>query len=151
MKKIQWRNGNHMLFESECKTFNRQCDCISTGNVWGHVQFSQYIRPTNEVTCNGATFPPGHLRDYDLKPFRLGLFPQVRKAIMKYADKGLQTILYKFRHFNGEREIIHGFVITDAQHRLLRKFVTGPTYKSQSVIEEAIKYIAEDDSMSIAQ
>ena len=151
MKKREWINGNKMKFESECKTFNKQCDCISTGNVWGGVQFSQYIRPTNEVECNGATFPLGHLRDYDLKPFRLSYFPHVRKAVMEYADAGIQTILYKFRHFNGQKEIIHGFVITDSRHHLLKKFVTGPTYKSWSVIDEAIKYITEDESLPIAQ
>lgn len=141
MKKTEWINGNKMKFESESKTFNKQCDLITTGNVWGGVQFSQYIRPTNEVACNGATFPPGHLRDYDLKPFNLGRFPYVLKAVKEYADAGKQVILYKFRHFHGQREIINGFVITDSRHRLLKKFYTGPTYKSMSVIDEAVKYI----------
>lgn len=141
MKKREWINGNKMKFESESKTFNKQCDLITTGNVWGGVQFSQYIRPTNEVECNGATFPSGHLRDYDLKPFNLGRFPYVLKAVKEYADAGKQVILYKFRHFNGERETVHGFVITDTNYYLLKKFYTGPTYKSISVIDEAVKYI----------
>jgi len=151
MKKRQWLNGNHMLFESDCKMFNKQCDLITTGNVWGIVQFSQYIRPTNEVECNGHIFKPGELRDYDLRPFALHQFPAVRKAVMEYADAGQKIILYKFRHFNGQRETVHGFVITDPNYRLLKKFVTGPTYKSWSVIEEAIKYITEDESMPLAQ
>lgn len=141
MKKIEWINGNKMKFESECKTFNKQCDLITTGNVWGGVQFSQYIRPTNETECNGATFPPGQLRDYDLRPFGLHQFPRVLEAVMEYADAGRPVILYKFRHFNGERETVHGFVITDTNYHLLKKFYTGPTYKSISVIDEAVKYI----------
>ena len=151
MKKTQWVSGNHMLFESECKIFNKQCDLVSTGNVWGRVQFSQYIRPTNETTCNGATFEPGELRNYDLKPFYLGQFPSVRKAVMEYANAGREIILYKFRHFNGESETVHGFVITDTNYQLLKKFVTGPTYKSMSVIEEAIKYITEEDALPLAE
>jgi hypothetical protein len=151
MKKARWISGNHMLFESECKTFNRQCDLITTGNVWGVVQFSQFIRPTNEVECNGATFKPGELRDFDLKPFSLHQFPSVRKAVMEYANAGKKIILYKFRHFNGQKEIIHGFVITDANYKLLKKFITRPTYKSWSVIEEAIKYITEEEALPLAE
>jgi len=151
MKKAQWVNGNHMLFESECKTFNRQCDLISTGNVWGIVQLSQYIRSTNETTCNGTTFKHGELRDYDLKPFHMGQFPSIRKTVMEYTNTGRKIILYKFRHFNGESEIIHGFVITDTNHQLLKKFITGPTYKSASVIDETIKYITEEDTLPLAK
>jgi hypothetical protein len=65
-KKIEWRTPNHMKFESLHKTFDRQADCVSIGNMIGHVQLSGFIRPRNEIECNGLPFEKGHLQEYDL-------------------------------------------------------------------------------------
>jgi len=131
-----------MLFESGHKTFDRQVDCISTGNVIGHVQLSFHIRAYTETECNGFTRPPGHLRAFDLKTWNLPI--RVRDRVLKETeDKSVW--LYEFRHWTGNRKIVHGYVITSYDHRLLAKFLTGPTYKSVSVINEAITYITKGE------
>ena len=143
MKKRVWRDGNHMLFESAHLTFNRQVDCISTGNVLGHVQVSFYIRPWTEVECNGRQFPEGHLRDADLAYFENRLPTEVREAVCLHAEDQ-SVILYEFRHWSGKEKIVHGYVITTGDKKLIRTFTTRPALKSRSVIVEATKYICEE-------
>lgn len=55
------KDGNHMVFDSPHKGFNKQVDGISTGNVMGDVQLSGFVRPYNETECNGFT-PLGQTR-----------------------------------------------------------------------------------------
>lgn len=145
MKKIKWVNGNHMLFESAHKTFNRQVDCISTGNVIGDAQFSFYIRPYTETECNGFTNPQGHLQEFDLKPFRQ-LIPEDIINYVKEASHDKQTILYVFKHFIKGRRIVDGAVLTTSNYehpKLIRKWYLGANWKNNSIIDEAIKYIAD--------
>ena len=145
MKKAEWVTPNRMLFESGHKTFDRKADLISTGNVWGSVQTSGYVRAYSETECNGLTSAPGHLRDFDLKGF-MGMPSHVRRYVLSVSqDKSV--IVYKFFHCVGNRKTVHGWVVTSTnpEYRLLNSFVTGPTWKSESVISEAIKYITEGD------
>jgi hypothetical protein len=143
MKQAKWTTPNRMLFESEHNTFNRQVDTISTGNVWGRVQTSGFIRPYTEQKCNGFTSPPGDLRRFDL-----GLFPHLPQHVREYVireTKADPIILYEFHHYNGRTKITHGYIVTTTDHKLMRHFITGPTWKSQGVIQEASKYIADCD------
>lgn len=135
-----WRDGNHMLFESGHKTFDRQVDCISTGNVIGHVQLSFYIRAYTETRCNGLTWPPGHLRAFDL-----GNWPQlpshVRDRVIRESE-AKDVWLCELRHWTSrDKKIVHGYILTDHSYNLLAKFVAGPTHKSQLVIDEAVTYV----------
>jgi len=141
-RETAWRDGDHMLFESGHKTFDRQVDCISTGNVLGHVQLSWHIRPYTETECNGFTNPPGHLRAFDLKDWQL---PQrVRRCVLDQTETRA-VWLYEFRHWRGDVKIVHGYVVTSHDHGLIDYFVTGPTYKSELVIHEAITYITRKE------
>ena len=145
MKRIEWVNGNHMLFESAHKTFNRQVDCISTGNVIGDAQFSWCIRPFTETECNGFTNPQGHLQEFDLKPFRQ-LIPEDILSYTRDACHGKQAILYVFKHFIKHRRIVDGAVLTTSDYghpKLIRKWYLGVSSKSNSIIDEAIKYITD--------
>ena len=139
-RKAVWRDGNHMLFESGHKTFDRQVDCISTGNIIGNVQLGFYIRSYAETKCSGQTFPVGHLRDFDLENWQQ-LPSHVRERVLRETtDKGVW--LCELRHWRGEHKIVHGYILTtDDDHRLLARFRTGPTYKSDLVIDEAITYV----------
>jgi|GEM_PF-2968270 len=139
-----WRDGNHMLFESGHKTFDRQVDCISTGNMIGDVQLSFYIRPKVETECNGFSFKPGHLRDFNLSMFKQ-LPVVVRQRVLSLTETN-GVWLYEFRHWAGEQKIVHGYVITSSDHQLLAKFITGPTSKSAQVIDEAITYITRKEA-----
>lgn len=133
-----WRDGNHMLFESGHKTFDNQVDCISTGNVIGHVQLSFHVRAYTETECNGFVRPPGHLRSFDMKKWRLPT--DVRDRVLKETET-TSVWLYEFRHWTAKGKIVHGYVITSNDHELLAEFVTGPTYKSGLVINEAVTYV----------
>jgi hypothetical protein len=133
-----------MLFKSEHRTFNRKADLISTGNVVSNVQKSSYIRPFSETECNGIVNPPGHLRDFDLKPF----LTTIPSGVLKYVESvsmNKQVVLYRIQHYVGERRVIHGWIVTKdwrENHGLLRCFSNGGR-KSRSVIDEAVKYLTD--------
>jgi len=145
-KEAEWVTPNRMKIETGHVTFDRQSNVVGTGNMIANTQLSFHIRPYSEVDCNGQTFPLGHLRDYDLNWFP-SLPSEVRSCIESLTERN-KTILYQFHHwlsggYWGEsKRIIHGYIITDYDGRLLRKLVTGPTYKSASVIDEMAEYVS---------
>src|SRR3990167_2144756 len=132
MKKVQWINGNHMKFDSLHKTFNRKIQAISTGNVIDDGFYSSFIRAFNETECNGFTNKKGHLQDFDLKSFR-GYLPYYVIDQVKELTKDKSNILYVFRHWNGERKIVHGTVLTTGdykKYKLIRAWYLNRSYKS---------------------
>ncbi len=142
MQRAQWRTPDHQAFSSGHLTFDRQVDLIITGNVIGAVQRSSYIRPVIETECNNRPFPQGQLRDFDLGGWNDVCMPASVRAYARQATETQQAILYAFFHWRGRERIVHGWVITSSDHRLLRSFVTGPTYKSDLVIQESLKYVS---------
>lgn len=140
MKQIEWINGNRMKFESEHKTFNRQVDAISTGNVVGSVQYSNFIRGYNETECNGFTNPPGHLQNWDLTKNIVKLSGYIREAVRKLThDKG--GIIYNFYHRSGYRRIDDGFVLTTKDYELVKTWYINRDWRAMGAVNEAIKYI----------
>ena len=140
LKKIQWIDDNHMLFESQHKTFNRQVSCISTGNVIGKVQLSGYIRPYNRTECNGAHFPPGHLQEYDLDWLNTFL-PISLKDWVRNNGKNQTMIGYSFFYYKGNKKIFIGWVITDNKYNHLKTVYARNTTQIISALEECKKYI----------
>ena len=142
MKQKEWLTPNRMLFESDHKEFNRQVDSISTGNVIGSVQTSLYVRSATDTECNEQQFPTGQLRQVDVSLWMRigGLPPDVLQYVMEVTETE-EIILYRFFHHTGNKRIVHGYIITTASYLPLRFFVTGPTHKSESVIQEAAKYV----------
>ena len=149
MKKDEWATPNRMKFESLHKTFNRRVSLITRGNQIGNTVLSFHIRAFNELECNGRVNKPGHLQEYDLDNFKDSRFsPQLRgvKDFIRREGKTKKFILYVFFHYNGNRRITHGAVITDAEHNHVKSFLFNLTRKSMSVIEEARKYITNEYS-----
>ena len=142
MKKHTWDNPNKMHFESPHKTFNRQTQCISTGNVIANTQYSNYIRPYGETECNGFTNPPGHLQDWDLtKNIVASTLPgQIREEIRQLTREN-GGIVYNFHHWKGDRRIDNGIVLTARDHKLVKIWYLNPSWKAQAAIGEAVKYI----------
>ena len=143
----EWVTPNRMRFESLHRTFNRQVDCISIGNVIGHVQLSGYIRPRNETECNHFTFEKGHLQEYDLN-WLLKDFPYYVKEFVRTLDyaESHTTIGYEFRLWRGAQKTVIGYVVTagaDAGHKLLKQWVVGRDWRAGSVVSEAIKHITD--------
>ena len=140
MKEKKWINGNKMLFESEHKTFNRQCRCICAGNQIGDVVYSGFVRPYNETKCNGTLFAKGHLQEYDLNWLLKDLPYFVKEWIRKIA-KTKSIIAYYFFYRNKERKIDIGYVITTSEHKLLRTWYARNDCKTESALDEAVRYI----------
>jgi hypothetical protein len=146
MKTITWDNPNKMHFESPHKTFNRQAELISTGNVIGTVQYSNYIRPYNELECNGFSFEAGHLQNYDLtKNVVASILPShIREQVRKLThDDG--GIIYNFHHWNGDKRIDDGFVLTTSkpykEYKLIKVWYVNNDWRAVEAVTEAIKYI----------
>lgn len=146
MKKVEWRTPNRMKIDTGHKTFDRQCDCLMTGNVIGNTQYSNFIRPYNETECNGFTNPKGYLQEFDLKHFTS--CPRYVIAFVKEAALDKSVILYEIRHWIKEpgkehRKYVHGYIVTDGKSdELLATFTTGRTHKSHAIIRECVKYLS---------
>lgn len=115
------------------------------GNAVTPIQSSSYIRAWSDVRANGADFSPGELHAADLRPYR-GTVPRPILAEVSEAGRDRAVIFYVFRHWRGARPIVHGYVLTDAEHRLIRRWTTGPTRKSEGVISDAVARITEAPS-----
>lgn len=143
MKKPVWRTTNRMQIDTGHKTFDSQCDCLSTGNVAGGVQHSSFIRAWTDTECNGVTRNPGHLQDFDLSSFKM---PPYLLRTVKELAREKPVILYEIRHWRGKEKYIHGWIITDTGergYRFLKMFRHGALWKSTMVLSKVAEYISE--------
>jgi len=149
MKKIIWsKDGMKQIINSGWKEFDKQTNCISTGNVYANTQYSSFIRPWKETECNGFSNPKGHLMDFDLKPFRSFRIPQCIMDILKNKERAEIYILYMFFIVNKEKHVEpFGWVVTDYHYKHVTSCVTrnyGQSYwKRYNALQEAINYITE--------
>jgi hypothetical protein len=132
-------------------TFDRQVDaaCIMAGNVISDVQTSTYIRPRQQLECNGFTNAPGHLQEFDLKTFArrqdMGRVLAYIRADPFFASN--DAIGYRIFHKVGKQETLHGFLLTDRDHQLIRRFDREDlglrrSAKSASVLDFCLPYVA---------
>lgn len=123
------------------KTFDRQAEShgepMSAGNVWGHTQFSNFVRAHSDCECNGFTFEPGHLRNTDLGYFNT-LPSGVRKLLLSSEWKDRYIILTEVRYWRGKTKMTLGYIISDAHgdHAPLHKMYYGRTRASRDVIDQ---------------
>lgn len=139
LKRPEFRTPNRVAINTGHKTFDQQCDCLTTGNVVSNTQYSSYVRAVSNTECNGCNFKPGHLRAFDLK-----LFAKLPSHVRYWYEEhpNIETILYEFRHFRKGKKIVHGYVITDTQHNLLLKAFSHNSQKSIQVVNTCTPYIA---------
>ena len=146
MKKIEWATPNRMKFESLHKTFNRQTQLISTGNILSNTLSGSFVRAYYEMDCNGRAFNPGELQAFDLRQFGSDLCPGAREFISDYGKKK-KLLVYVLRHWIGGigtgRKVVDGVIITDTEHKFLRAFYKDNSRKTESIVNEALKYLAE--------
>ena len=133
MKTAEYRTPDRMKADTLHKGFNRICDYVGTGNVISNVQRSGFIRAHTDTECNGHTFKPGELQAFDLKPFA-----PVAWWVRKHAAEK-SVILYKF--VTGKT--VHGYIMTDCEHRMIGRYETGPTRKSRSVLDFVSEFITK--------
>lgn len=130
------------------RRFDRQAksDCITSGNVWGSVQFSSFVRGRNVLECNGFKYAPGDLQKFDLANFpRLPI--AVLNATKRVSDEHGQAILYEYRHWEDKHKVVHGYIITEGSHDLVHAFSTSKR-NSRNLIKKMIPYIT--NSMEVA-
>ena len=141
MKEKIWNKSEMRMinFESEHKTFNKYIVSISHGNVIGGGQYSSFIRPYSETKCNNQTFEKGHLRQFDLKHFKLSY------ALNKWLDENKEKyfILYEFYHYRKDKKILHGHIIQGIKNPCKMQTWKNPYmgWKSQSVLDEAKNFL----------
>lgn len=144
MKKHTWDNPNKMHFESPHKTFNRQCRLITVGNQIGDVVYSNYIRPytmtTNPV---GEEKPQGYLQNWDLTRNIVADLPHHIREEVKKLTRDTRGIIYNFHHWNGDKRIDDGFVLTAGYdgYKLIKVWYINPDWRARGAVDEAIKYI----------
>ena len=148
MKKKVWNStGMKQIIDSGWKEFDRQTNCISTGNVISNTQLSQFIRPYSETECNGFERPKGHLMKFDLESFNRYDIPQRIMNILKDVNRRESYILYMF--FTMRNGMVEPFcwVITDELHRLITYNIVyhygQHLSKRISAAKEAISYITD--------
>ena len=141
-KYYKWnKRGSRIIINSGYKTFDNYIVCISRGNVLGGGQTSFYIRPYNEITCNGKTFEKGYLRDYDLSMFS-GLDYDVKEYVKNItANQG--CVLYKFYTYKYGIENIVGYIVE--QNDNFKIFNNNYYYKNkkQKCLEFIVKILKE--------
>ena len=139
MKRVEWRSPNRIRIDTGHKAFDRQCEFLGAGNVWGNVQYSSYIRAHNATECNGFTFKPGELLKGDLDKFEL---PQwVRNSIEPLlVDKG--AILYELRHWNRGKKFVHGYILTGTDHELMRTYYVNGRIQSERILNVCAEYVS---------
>jgi hypothetical protein len=127
VKRIEFLTPNRAKFESEFKTFNKAVDLITTGNVVGNVQYSNYI--TQQWNLIKA-FPGYYLRC--LPDF-------IKIDINNRVLNGEKVILYCLKL--KQRPV--AWILTDNNHNLLIKCRAGlhQYAKETSVLNEALQYL----------
>ena len=144
--------SDRMVIETGNRTFDRQCNFLTTGNHWGTCQFSTFVRPVSETECNRFTVPAGELFDFDMKPFTdsIPAMPaHVRTAIRAM---GHTVVVSEIRHHIGPHrarcKVVHGYVVTDPDNhnRLVRVFQTGSGQTSARILSTVIPYISDVDA-----
>lgn len=135
------------------KTFDRQANAsiVTVGNVVSDVQFSSYVRPADELECNGFVNEPGHLQNFDIRQFhRSGVPAEVERVTRSAADRWGGAILYRFGYWVSvtmdPRRIHLGWVVTDKQHRLVAAFPAS-TPKARRVIDTLLDFVTEGESV----
>jgi hypothetical protein len=150
-REVVFRTPNRQDLRTGHATFDRELDCVTTGNRIGRVMHGLYIRSASTCENEGSLFPRGYLRERDLSFFRRDLPERILAQVLAHTEEE-GAWLYCLRHCVGSslasREIVHGYVLTRGRdHRLLGAWVTGPTAKSKLVVRACLPYLAEIDEL----
>jgi len=140
MHPVTFDNPNKMHIETGCKTFDQQTVLVTTGNVIAPTQHSGFIRAWNETQCNGMTFAPGHLQQFDLENWER--LPRYVRGFIQAVAVDKSVILYEFGHFSKGKRLIDGYVVTDRDHRLLHKFYER-SGKSYGIVDTCAEYVTQ--------
>lgn len=138
------------IINSGWKEFDRQTNCITTGNAICSTQESNYIRAYNDTECNGFQFEPGHLLKADLKGFSNQRIPKAILEVLNDHERKESVILYMFfiHDKHGHQEPFCWAITTKyPEHKLVKyNIVYGYRqnyWKRYNAAQEAISYITD--------
>lgn len=133
------------IIDSGWKEFDMQTNCITTGNAYCNTQISSFIRPFNEMECNGYSFNKGHLMNFDLQQFQKFGIPENIRKILRNPEREDSVILYMFFVINKGRVNPFCWVVTDRNYKLIdTRLVVGygqNFMKRVSAEREILSYI----------
>ena len=143
MKQVEWINPNKMKMESGNKTFDKQCLVISKGNTIAPTQLSFIVRPKYD-TLNAVNekCPESHLQNFDLK----SLFPDwswYRSTISELSNQNNGVYVYQFFHYSTKGRVDNCLLITDKNHKVIKKVLKRFNPKTVLVFNEILKYFEE--------
>jgi hypothetical protein len=149
MRAKVWKNPNKQDVRSGHAAWDAAVQSLMPGNTIDDGYVGNYIRPrqTPFYPDGRTAAAPGAMRNFDLGIFR-GMPAEVR-SFTESVTETEYAILYCLFHYDGERRIVHGWLVTRGAgddeatgYRLLRKFYTGPTAKSRLVVDTAAEYLS---------
>lgn len=121
------------------KTFDRQTNLITAGNVVANTMVGGHIRAYDNVTMGAKR---GDLQKYDLNKFiKMDGFHMLRRYFQNLASEQ-EFYIYAFFHKRNDEIIYHGFIITDEDYVYKTTLCVGPTYKSYDILDEVQKYVS---------
>lgn len=142
LRKQGWRTRNRCDIRTGHATFDRCADVVKPGNRIGNVMVGVYVRAfTDTLIANGQHRDPGALQQFDLDMY-VGMPAEIRAFIVAHGttEKLFAAELF---HSVGGRHTDHGWIVTRAQtNEFLRAWRTGPTAKSQLVLDGCAPYLA---------
>lgn len=149
MKKAVFnKRGTKQIVRTGYDVFDRQTNCIITGNAICNTQVSSFIRPYSQQECNGMTFQQGHLLKTDIQGFTQWRIPQVILDVVNDRERTDSVILYMF--FTTHKQYgVQPFlwVVTDKNHKLIAQSVVSQdrqwAYKRIEAAKEILKYITD--------
>jgi len=118
------KSGMKQIVNTGFKTFDKQTNLITNGNVISNTQASSYIRSYHEIECNGFFKEKGYYQDYDIKPFKKYLKPYQIEMI-KQETKKEGGILYLFYITNKENKLDPiGYILTTRDYYFICQGLT---------------------------
>lgn len=140
------KRGTKQIIHSGWKLFDKQTNCISTGNVYASTQMSSYIRPWKETECNGFENPKGELMHFDLQPFIRHHIPQFIYDRIVDRNRQDSVILYMFYVRNEGCVEPFGWILTTDTHDYItacvRRSAVGQSYEKRTdALLEAKSYV----------
>ena len=138
-----------------CKLFDKQHQALITGNIVSNTCLGQYIRPRQELKCNGHTWEPGALQHADLKAFnQLDRCGSLRRHIEKSPhfvhDGGIcYVLMHWLRECGRHRAVVHGALITDRHFKRIatlsaRDLGVNGSPKSMQIMQAATPFLTDE-------
>lgn len=148
-------NRMKQIIDTGHRTFDRQVSSIGAGQTLGSTQTALSVRARTELwNGNYGPKPEGHFQQWDLNNFPRRIPQQVRQWVEELtATQGL--ILHVFFHYVGPnwdaRYIEHGWIAVQREgggngpRKVVGRWRTGPTYRSDLVLDGVTPYITDQE------